>query len=1134
VTGRRDELAEEVIARLLLVNQAGSLAPVLEPEAFNLGEQLADALNSEVLGEGDDVGSGGVGADDRRAELRARHALGWLYWSQHNGLPDGPERDELRAGAIIALTPCFLDGVGALPEPLLPALAEHAAPQAIAIVRLADRQPVKGFDQAVLDRAVDVWTRIAAADAGQAAAAAYVSNLCGALQARARRTGSAADLDEAVAAGRQAVAAAPDGHPLYAGNQSNLAGALRARYEHQRDPEDLGEAVEAVRRAVAVTSERGPDRRRYLVNLAAILMLRFNRVGDSADLREAVSAARESAMSTPVTDPYRGGRLVTVAEALVRRYRLSGLSADLDEAISTVTAVLDAGLRPGWDRAFVVGMLGELLRLRAERPGWGGREADIDAAVSLARRAVALTSEASQTDEAVQGSRAIRLTNLAAALTTRARDFPSRPGARADLDEAITAGWAAVSIPASVPIAFPPVARAVTTAMANLAVALSTRADLGSVGGGAVDPNAVRADLDAAVAVGVAALTATDPALEATTADPMVRALAVTGLGNALGRRFQRLGDPTDRAGAIHCIEEAAGMTEAPARIRVRAAVIGGRLAASNDPAKGAALLETAIRLLPLLAPRHLTRGDAESTLGAITGVAGDAAAAALADESGGSLDTRATRALGLLELGRGILLSRGFDVRGDLAALERAAPALAARFIWLRAILDADSPPPSQSATAPGPADPGQLSEPTEEDRLLLAADLESVLVEIRSRDGFALFGLPPDSTALATAGAEGAVVVCNVTPENGHALIITGDRITALALPGLTAYTAQDQARIFYMALEEALADPQATPEGIPDVLAWLWDTVTGPVLEFLGIRAGPVGGAPPPRIWWAPGGLLGRLPVHAAGYHADPPAPAKRTVMDRVVFSYTPTVRTLLHARDRRDRVRAGAAVAGAAATGPAGLSSLIVAMPETPGVPGAVLPGALGEAVAVAKLVPDPLILAEPGPGAGPATPPTKPLVLAELARRQIAHFACHGVLDYADPAASRLLLHDHREDPMSVASLAAVDLSHVWLAFLSACDTALGLSGAELLDESTHLASAFQLAGFAHVVAAQWAVKDVVAARLAADFYARLADPGTGRLDPDRCARALRDAVAGQRDRYPDRPYLWAGYIHAGA
>ena len=49
---RRNELAEAVIARLLLVNQAGSLGPVLEAEAFDLGEQLAAALKRGNAGRG--------------------------------------------------------------------------------------------------------------------------------------------------------------------------------------------------------------------------------------------------------------------------------------------------------------------------------------------------------------------------------------------------------------------------------------------------------------------------------------------------------------------------------------------------------------------------------------------------------------------------------------------------------------------------------------------------------------------------------------------------------------------------------------------------------------------------------------------------------------------------------------------------------------------------------------------------------------------------------------------------------------------------------------------------------------------------------------------------------------------------
>ncbi|MFG2222325.1 hypothetical protein [Streptomyces sp. NPDC048644] len=51
------------------------------------------------------------------------------------------------------------------------------------------------------------------------------------------------------------------------------------------------------------------------------------------------------------------------------------------------------------------------------------------------------------------------------------------------------------------------------------------------------------------------------------------------------------------------------------------------------------------------------------------------------------------------------------------------------------------------------------------------------------------------------------------------------------------------------------------------------------------------------------WIPGGPLSLLPVHAAGHHGFGAAGReRRTVLDRVVSSCTPTVRALGHARER----------------------------------------------------------------------------------------------------------------------------------------------------------------------------------------------------------------------------------------
>jgi hypothetical protein len=78
--------------------------------------------------------------------------------------------------------------------------------------------------------------------------------------------------------------------------------------------------------------------------------------------------------------------------------------------------------------------------------------------------------------------------------------------------------------------------------------------------------------------------------------------------------------------------------------------------------------------------------------------------------------------------------------------------------------------------------------------------------------------------------------------------------------------------------------------------DVLAWIWDTITGPILDHLGHTHPVEEGRRWPRIWWSPTGPLTVLPLHAAGHHVDD----GRAVLDRVVSSYTPTVRMLTRAR------------------------------------------------------------------------------------------------------------------------------------------------------------------------------------------------------------------------------------------
>ena len=148
-----------------------------------------------------------------------------------------------------------------------------------------------------------------------------------------------------------------------------------------------------------------------------------------------------------------------------------------------------------------------------------------------------------------------------------------------------------------------------------------------------------------------------------------------------------------------------------------------------------------------------------------------------------------------------------------------------------------------------------------------------------------------------------------------------------------------------------------------------------------------------------------------------------------------------------------------------------------------------------------------------------------VVRQQLARRAWVHFSCHGTSDRTNPSASRLLLADAA--PLDLLEIARQRLD-AELAFLSACST--GTPGLALVDESLHIAGAFQLAGYHHVVAAMWPIVDAVARRVAEHVYA-LIRPGSSSVD--HLAAIVHDAVLQVRRRFPDEPALWAAFVRLG-
>jgi CHAT domain-containing protein len=250
--------------------------------------------------------------------------------------------------------------------------------------------------------------------------------------------------------------------------------------------------------------------------------------------------------------------------------------------------------------------------------------------------------------------------------------------------------------------------------------------------------------------------------------------------------------------------------------------------------------------------------------------------------------------------------------------------------------------------------------------------------------------------------------------------------------------------------------------------------------------------------PRLWWCPGGELALLPLHAAGRKPT----GGMSVPDFVVSSYTPTVRTLLEARER---------------TPAPAQRMLAVGVAKAPGLQP--LPGAESEIRRLHERFPE-ILTSLDGADA------TNEAVLAAMPSAEVLHFACHGASHPTDPLSSSLMLAD---GPLTVERILQRDTSPRRLVVLSACQTAS--DGALVSDEPIHLASALLMAGFQHVVGTLWRVADRTAAQLAERFYAAVTV--NGRPDSQLTAYALHEATQALRRQYPDRPYRWMSYIHIG-
>ncbi|MFC6092234.1 CHAT domain-containing protein [Saccharothrix lopnurensis] len=816
-----------------------------------------------------------------------------------------------------------------------------------------------------------------------------------------------------------------------------------------------------------------------LLNLSVALHVRAAERQDPADLDAAIPVAARAVEHCPEEHPHRPQVLSNLAGLLRTRAESHPRPGDLDRAVELLR---EAVART--DPAHATGPVHRLnlsVALRA-RYADGGREEDAAEAVDLARRAV----EALPVDDP---RRAVVWTNLGWVLRLRHRRRRDRSGHAAATDHSTGHGAAVAGYSAAGHAAADHTA-ATTAAAATDPIAADHAAAAGHTTAEhvAATDHAATADHAAATAAAAADHAATDHV--------------------------------TDHAAATAAYRAAAEFTAAPALVRVPAAA--GWALLSADRADWASAVEgfgTVVALLPQLAWHGAERGARERRLGRWQGLAAVGAAAAVV---AGDPD----RAVELLEQGRSVLWAQVLQTRTDMSVLHERDPALHDRLRAAAAELAGAGAPDGPTGLPPvlAPGFPHDDARHEQAHRIRLAGEWDRLLARARALPGLAHLLRVPPLADLRDGLPDGPVVLLNLHERRCDALVVHRDRPVAhVPLPDLSLSEATERTNAYLHALR--VLDATDSPGGragarqtLLATLEWLWDAVAEPVLDHLG----PTGGEF--RLWWCPTGPLTLLPLHAAGYHDPADTPAGRTVLDRVVSSYTPTLRALARAR-----------TAGSPAT--ADRRVLVVSLPETPPTPGtealSPLPGARAEAEFFRRVLP------------GAHTPrvgeeATRAAVTADLRTHAYAHFACHGGQDPRDPSTGALYL---RDGPLTVLDVAGLDLAHAELAYLSACRTAVG--GTTLPDESIHLAAALQLAGYRHVIATLWTVADRTAVEVATAVYSALlgdagphdagagAGPRAADLDLTGTAHVLHRTVRALRDAAPRDPTRWAPYIHSG-
>ncbi|KAJ7636413.1 CHAT domain-containing protein [Roridomyces roridus] len=965
----------------------------------------------------------------------------------------------------------------------------------------------------------------------------YLSNLGISLRVRHARHGDLQDLNKAVDFGTNAVASTPAGNPAFPKYAKSLAVTLKERYTHLGDIHDLEEAQKMAVAAMDHLPVGHPDLLDLQVILSVVHSEQYRRSGDTALLQDALNTKLHALSLTPKNAPGLPERLKNVAVSYLDRYIALGDLDDLEASVSKAQEAVSVAQEQGTVYADDVQQLAISLSTRYRR---FGNLQDLEEAISNEEKVVAMVSEDDSRlpgflnnltttlmtrfkrlgnmqdleDALHHNSKAIDLAQtgdprlahynhvhalchlekywkfgseqmlndgmqyfqLAVELTppdnpklaelyrnysAALRDRFLKTGRISDVYEALDKIDAAAKLTPEQHLDRPGI-------LCNLARVRMTIYHMQRIALSKLDEH----QLNSAIEHDCEAVKLSPPG------DPE-RPQFLQSLANHLSDRYKALQRQEDIEEALVNYRSSFKTFTSSPIDSWKSGLEWAELARIHAPPEALEAYRATFNLLPeiLWLGSPLKVRQEHMTQIEIAKASGSAVRACITQ-------SELTLAIELLEQGLATIFQQMLQLKTDFDTLPAGDAQRLRQFSSL-------------------------LYEGKSTNPLAIAADRNSLLLEIRKRPGFESFLLSKPYAELCMASTNGPIVILTSHAQSCDAIIMlnpTSDPVH-VSLPDATvkqlehhrsalqqvlvrcnSRTRQSESSRLFGALEWTLKAP--VKECFQNLLDFLRNNVVQPIYDVLqshGIVEG--------RLWWCPTGSFTALPLHAATPH------------DRFIPSYTSTLGSILHANEKPTETPAQLALVG---------------VTHSQSGPGSHLTSVEREVKTILSISANHPVPTKSLLGAQA----TVSALESQLMVSSWVHLACHGKQELSDPQKSCLQLYD---GTLELESILKMPLHNSEFVFLAACQTAMGDS--KLVNESFHLGGGLIAAGFRAAIGTMWSIRDEDGPRVAEIVYKHLFRAGRAPRVTD-TAEALHLAVRKMRE--DGLPYeRWVPFIHMG-